>query len=326
MVLAAAADDPEAFIKSMETIDADVTIRFHRERMTVYPSTEERKQRLAEILLAEGVHHHRHGSKGNRASKVVLRNLPNFRPESIAEDIKSKGLEPIKVVKMEGEQGHTFLLLLAPGTSMAEAKQKLGKTILSARVVIATYTSDRVGAHCRNCQRFGHSAGGCGYPPRCIKCPLPHASRDCPKPRTEKAQCTNCMGPHAASFGKCPAYLKYAATFNKKPAPRKPPPPAPKLTSKDFPTLPRVAPNVDTPAPPPPHLPRTATSSTAPGAMDDFFILEKIMENMRVITASIDLHRILRVTSHLAETLKGRPKLTMSEQVVALADALEQHP
>jgi len=59
---------------------------------------------------------------------------------------------------------------------------------------------------CFNCQSFGHSSNFCGKPPKCVKCDLSHASKDCTKPASTPPKCTNCGGDHPANFSGCPRY------------------------------------------------------------------------------------------------------------------------
>lgn len=55
---------------------------------------------------------------------------------------------------------------------------------------------------------FGHSSSNCGHSPRCVKCGGDHTTRDCTKPKEEKAKCCNCGGEHTANYRGCPYYNK----------------------------------------------------------------------------------------------------------------------
>lgn len=54
---------------------------------------------------------------------------------------------------------------------------------------------------CKNCQRFGHSAGGCMHPHRCVKCGLNHYRDNCGRThdKSVKLKCCNCGGEHTAN-------------------------------------------------------------------------------------------------------------------------------
>ena len=68
------------------------------------------------------------------------------------------------------------------------------------------YKNSRPIQRCYNCQAFGHSTF-CGKTPKCLKCELPHATKDCTKPNGTPPKCTKCGGPHPANFTGCPQYL-----------------------------------------------------------------------------------------------------------------------
>lgn len=61
---------------------------------------------------------------------------------------------------------------------------------------------------CYRCQKYGHSAGRCTAPLRCVVCAEEHKLEDCPNRQTELPKCTNCNGSHAASSIKCTYMIK----------------------------------------------------------------------------------------------------------------------
>lgn len=54
---------------------------------------------------------------------------------------------------------------------------------------------------CRNCWRFGHSAGGCKSDVRCRRCGEGHSDREC---TAHDDMCCLCGGQHAADYTECP--------------------------------------------------------------------------------------------------------------------------
>ena len=58
---------------------------------------------------------------------------------------------------------------------------------------------------CFNCQGFGHSAGGCPNPRRCVRCGEAHPHSECTTPRTQP-KCANCTADHPACARSCPAF------------------------------------------------------------------------------------------------------------------------
>ncbi|GBN23506.1 hypothetical protein AVEN_152551-1 [Araneus ventricosus] len=63
---------------------------------------------------------------------------------------------------------------------------------------------------CFNCQAFSHISANCKMNTKCVICAEPHDSRKCPKKGQENVErkCSNCGGPHTASFRGCPKFPK----------------------------------------------------------------------------------------------------------------------
>lgn len=61
-------------------------------------------------------------------------------------------------------------------------------------------------SQCHRCQGFRHSSHGCHRQIACVRCAGPHFARDCTRPLSEPATCTNCRATHPASFRNCPVF------------------------------------------------------------------------------------------------------------------------
>ena len=59
---------------------------------------------------------------------------------------------------------------------------------------------------CWNCQNFGHSAKIYRSKTKCLICGESHHHKGCPNKEKKQLECTNCKGPHVASYKGCPAY------------------------------------------------------------------------------------------------------------------------
>ncbi|GBP52998.1 RNA-directed DNA polymerase from mobile element jockey [Eumeta japonica] len=61
------------------------------------------------------------------------------------------------------------------------------------------------------CQLYGHASANCNANPRCVKCLVPHWTRDCPLSRdsAEKPSCVNCGQNHTANYRGCPKAPKF---------------------------------------------------------------------------------------------------------------------
>lgn len=61
---------------------------------------------------------------------------------------------------------------------------------------------------CYSCQHFGYASLYCGQFPRRVKCGNDHLTRECLKPKSEKATCCNCGGDYIANYRGCPYYTQ----------------------------------------------------------------------------------------------------------------------
>jgi len=113
------------------------------------------------------------------------------------------------------------------------------------------YKNSRPIQQCYNCQAFGHSSTFCGKTPKCVKCELTHATRDCTKPIGTPPKCTNCEGPHPANFTGCPRYLLQLQHQQQNPQRPQPPSQIPKQTPTSFKYRQNHSPDIKTSAHPP---------------------------------------------------------------------------
>ncbi|GBP04886.1 Nucleic-acid-binding protein from transposon X-element [Eumeta japonica] len=76
---------------------------------------------------------------------------------------------------------------------------------LSGILVEAPYKK-RVPGQCHRCQMYGHAAANCYAQPRCVKCLVPHWTKDCERSKESggKPSCCNCGQDHTANYGGCP--------------------------------------------------------------------------------------------------------------------------
>ena len=63
---------------------------------------------------------------------------------------------------------------------------------------------------CWNCQSFGHSAKTCRSKTKCVICGESNHHKGCSNREKKQPKCTNCKGPHIASYKGFPAYKKQA--------------------------------------------------------------------------------------------------------------------
>ncbi|GBP80885.1 Nucleic-acid-binding protein from transposon X-element [Eumeta japonica] len=101
---------------------------------------------------------------------------------------------------------------------------------------------------CHRCQLYGHAAANCHADPRCVKCLIPHWTRECPRTREsgEKPSCVNCLQQHTANYRGCPKAPKFISYNRPKSRPVAPPRDLnnfPDLAETNQPRLPPLAPS-----------------------------------------------------------------------------------
>ncbi|GBP48356.1 RNA-directed DNA polymerase from mobile element jockey [Eumeta japonica] len=59
---------------------------------------------------------------------------------------------------------------------------------------------------CHRCQLYGHAALNCHAQPRCVKCPVPHWTKECNRTKDagDEPSCCNYSQKHTANYGGCP--------------------------------------------------------------------------------------------------------------------------
>ncbi|GBP29736.1 Nucleic-acid-binding protein from transposon X-element [Eumeta japonica] len=75
---------------------------------------------------------------------------------------------------------------------------------------------------CHRCQLYGHAAANCHADPRCVKCLVPHWTRECPRTREsgKKPSCVNCLRQHTANYRGCSKAPKFIS--HNRPNPNRP--------------------------------------------------------------------------------------------------------
>lgn len=95
------------------------------------------------------------------------------------------------------------------------------KTIASFRIKWKAYRSSRKITQCFQCQEYGHGITNCHNLPRCVKCSVPHLTKNCTNPSSNPVIYTNCQRPHLATYRLCPKYIEDSSKVEQQRSQRK---------------------------------------------------------------------------------------------------------
>ena len=161
---------------------------------------------------------HTFSLNSQKALVVVLKGLSKIPAETVTEELKAQGLQPLSCIPLLAEGNKkspycTYKVVFPQGTPF-NAVTKIGH-VFYTRVYWEKFFSMKPYTQCFRCQAFGHSSSNCNHQPRCVKCAGAHPSRECGKAPNEPPTCANCSGGHTANFTSCPALAKFLAARNK---------------------------------------------------------------------------------------------------------------
>ncbi|GBP24765.1 Nucleic-acid-binding protein from transposon X-element [Eumeta japonica] len=144
-----------------------------------------------------------------RKVKAVLKGIPiEFEIENIKIDLERQGYPVVAVHRMHRRDGialEIFLIILERCDRAKDIFKKLSNVYgLSGTIVEAPYRRGKPG-QCHRCQLYGHAEANCHVQPRCVKCLVPHWTKNCNRNREsgDKPSCCNCGKDHTANYGGC---------------------------------------------------------------------------------------------------------------------------
>ncbi|CAI6358665.1 unnamed protein product [Macrosiphum euphorbiae] len=143
-----------------------------------------------------------------RSLKIVIKGIPlEVTDTELSDELTMLGYQPqlVRGFLKNGKRIPIHMVSLKM-TENAKDIYNIGD-ILFVRVKIEPYKNSGP-AQCFNCQQFGHSSLNCNQTPRCVKCGKEHSTKECTKPKTDKATCCNCGGEHTANYRGCPHYIE----------------------------------------------------------------------------------------------------------------------
>ncbi|GBP93001.1 Nucleic-acid-binding protein from transposon X-element [Eumeta japonica] len=170
---------------------------------------------LNKYLVDNKVQFHTYALEEERKIKAVIRGIPaDFALDDIQNDLCGQGFPVHSVHRMTRRDGSPLWMVLAILPRTDDAKK-----IFNSLRVVCGLSGIRVEApfkkggpgQCHRCQKYGHAAANCHADPRCVKCLVPHWTKECPLTREsqEKPSCVNCGQQHTANYRGCPKAPKF---------------------------------------------------------------------------------------------------------------------
>ncbi|GBP04320.1 Nucleic-acid-binding protein from transposon X-element [Eumeta japonica] len=198
---------------------------------------------LNKYLVDFKVQFHTYALEEERKLKAVIRGIPtDFPVDEIQADLCGQGFPVHSVHRLCRRDGSPLWLVLAVLPRTEEAKNIFNNLNmvcgLSGIRVEAPHKKGGPG-QCHRCQLYGHAAANCHADPRCVKCLVPHWTRECPRTREsgEKPSCVNCLQQHTANYRGCPKAPKFISYNRPNPNRPKSRPVAPPRDLNNFPDL-----------------------------------------------------------------------------------------
>ncbi|GBP40858.1 Nucleic-acid-binding protein from transposon X-element [Eumeta japonica] len=151
---------------------------------------------------------------GDDGFKILCSEVETFRKE-IQANLCDQGFPVRSVHRLCRRDGSPLWLVLAVLPKTDEVRKifnNLNRVCrLSGIRVEAPHKKGGPG-QCHRCQLYGHAAANCYADPRCVKCLVPHCTKNCPRTREsgEKSECVNCGQLHTANYKGCPKAPKFS--------------------------------------------------------------------------------------------------------------------
>lgn len=193
--------NPAVLSKQTEKICKNpVPMKFTPEASIFYPKSKEDYLSLKTNL--KNYQHYSFTPEWEKHEIIVMKGLPQMKPEEIAKELTELGYTPIDIlpIKKKNDPMPDFPVWI---------------------VKYITWEKYR----CHRCQRFGHGSKNCNMDPVCVKCAKQHLTTDCQnKAGVDEPTCANCGDKHVASFSRCPKMIQYKMRNTKQAKPTHAPP------------------------------------------------------------------------------------------------------
>ncbi|GBM55644.1 hypothetical protein AVEN_125427-1 [Araneus ventricosus] len=174
----------------------------------LFVQNEQQHRDLTKYLKSNELEYFTMMPRSERPIKVVIRDIP---PETPIEYVNEYNFEIEKVAQLK--QFKTKRPLPIHQITLKNNAKNKGiwkiDDLMFLKISFKKFERKTGSIKCFNCNLWHHSAAGCGYKPRCIKCEGPHAKNECIEQIKDIPTCINCKKEgHVASYKGCEMHPK----------------------------------------------------------------------------------------------------------------------
>jgi hypothetical protein len=168
------------------------------------------KQSVLEVLKNKQIQFHTFAEQADKPLRFTLKGFYETSCDELTKILVAQKLPVIKSTILFKNQNCTFYIVqFKPESAISVAVlNRTARIVDDVAVRWEPYKSSKPQhTQCRKCQRWGHSAIGCGYNYRCVKCSDIHEVGKCPRTtRDGLPSCVNCGGEHTANHRGCKVF------------------------------------------------------------------------------------------------------------------------
>ncbi|GBO17226.1 hypothetical protein AVEN_14488-1 [Araneus ventricosus] len=148
----------------------------------IYPENVEMYQAIQRFCKTQGYECHVIIPKNERPFRVVVKGLGlDYDTEKLKNILVNQGVQVSKITRLTQQRNRQplpFYLVELVKTANVETIYRVNR-IGFLKIEIEEFRARKQITQCFNCNGFGHSALGCGYRPRCLKCNGAHRTNQC---------------------------------------------------------------------------------------------------------------------------------------------------
>ncbi|GBN07135.1 hypothetical protein AVEN_231143-1 [Araneus ventricosus] len=177
------------------------------EFMHVFCNSSLNHRKITDYLDTERIQYYVVPPAAKKPVKVVIKGLPiDFSTEEIKNNLTKLNFRVDKVNQLRKFKDKKPLNIFQVHLLKSENIQDIYKlTTMEYYFIYAEKYERKAIGQCFCCQKFALHSSGCKMEARCVICAETHDSRACPMKKRDNftPKCTNCDGPHTASFRGC---------------------------------------------------------------------------------------------------------------------------